>query len=429
MGDVRRTLIGCDRRNGVKTEVPSDVVFAGLKDLNADVLLLFDSCQAIPEPFETNGKGIVSVLASTGFEPSLLTVSPVPGPHSFTRSLINELCDLSRSRRPGCTPEVFSDVALHSKIMERLMFYKPEPLKNEDGSYMRDSDNEHMIEPYRRRTPIYRCLTQNRTPHPIRLVPLGRGIPTPEHSIPSSDDEASEEHTAQSPLDKGNTVPCVLISVRLNPHALDGPDIDSWVNMLLSLPTAAEDVMVSAKEITIENYYRSWMPKHPAMTLIGCISGDNQASTINERMQSRLRDYSDPDRAVKLKEPTYEKFGMSPQHEQQDSRKVTLDCEAILDWLTPVDYAPQQSEFINQRQAGTGQWLLGAKEFETWTETQKQTLFCHGIPGAGKRFLHLFWSTSSLVVSETTKVLVSHTFTVTSGDMTSTKPMIFSRVC
>lgn len=29
----------------------------------------------------------------------------------------------------------------------------------------------------------------------------------------------------------------------------------------------------------------------------------------------------------------------------------------ILDWITPIDYALQQSDFICRRQAGTGQWL------------------------------------------------------------------------
>lgn len=60
---------------------------------------------------------------------------------------------------------------------------------------------------------------------------------------------------------------------------------------------------------------------------------------------------------------------------------------AILDWLTLIDYIPQQRDFISRRQAGTGQWLLESTEFQTWLETDKQTLFCPGIPGAGKTIL------------------------------------------
>jgi hypothetical protein len=59
----------------------------------------------------------------------------------------------------------------------------------------------------------------------------------------------------------------------------------------------------------------------------------------------------------------------------------------ILDWLTPVDYGPQQTDYIRRRQPGTGQWLLDSPEFQTWLKTVKQTLFCPGIPGAGKTIL------------------------------------------
>jgi hypothetical protein len=59
----------------------------------------------------------------------------------------------------------------------------------------------------------------------------------------------------------------------------------------------------------------------------------------------------------------------------------------ILEWLTPVDYAAQQSDFLRRRQAGTGQWLIDSPEYQTWIATQKETLFCPGIPGAGKTIL------------------------------------------
>src|SRR5271156_6365135 len=70
---------------------------------------------------------------------------------------------------------------------------------------------------------------------------------------------------------------------------------------------------------------------------------------------------------------------------QQDQERVT-----ILNWLTPMDYAPQQNDYIRRRQPGTGQWLLDSAEFKTWVETNKQTLLCLGIPGAGKTILTSF---------------------------------------
>lgn len=67
---------------------------------------------------------------------------------------------------------------------------------------------------------------------------------------------------------------------------------------------------------------------------------------------------------------------------QHDQEHVT-----ILKWLTPIDYAPQQYDYINRRQPGTSQWLLDSAEFKTWMDTDKQTLLCLGIPGAGKTIL------------------------------------------
>lgn len=67
----------------------------------------------------------------------------------------------------------------------------------------------------------------------------------------------------------------------------------------------------------------------------------------------------------------------------QDDR----ERRTILDWLTPSDYGTQQSDFINRRQEGTGRWLLDSGEFQRWFNKSKQTLFCLGIPGAGKTII------------------------------------------
>lgn len=34
------------------------------------------------------------------------------------------------------------------------------------------------------------------------------------------------------------------------------------------------------------------------------------------------------------------------------------EFQIIMDWLTPVNYALQQSDLIARRQEGTGEWLL-----------------------------------------------------------------------
>jgi Cdc6-like AAA superfamily ATPase len=72
-------------------------------------------------------------------------------------------------------------------------------------------------------------------------------------------------------------------------------------------------------------------------------------------------------------------------------RKEDLD---ILNWLTLIEHAPKQIKSIEQRQPGTGQWLLDSPRYQAWLKTNRQTLFCPGIPGAGKTIL------SSIVVDD-----------------------------
>ncbi|RYP64225.1 hypothetical protein DL770_009235 [Monosporascus sp. CRB-9-2] len=69
------------------------------------------------------------------------------------------------------------------------------------------------------------------------------------------------------------------------------------------------------------------------------------------------------------------------------SKLDTKEDFEILNWLTPIDYGPQHSDFFKRRQPGTGQWLLDSVEYQTWINMDKQTLFCPGIPGAGKTIL------------------------------------------
>jgi Cdc6-like AAA superfamily ATPase len=77
---------------------------------------------------------------------------------------------------------------------------------------------------------------------------------------------------------------------------------------------------------------------------------------------------------------------------RQNDQERRAEHRAILDWLTSIDYAPQQSDLIKRRQEGTGEWLLKSSEFQEWLDRSKQTLFCPGIPGAGKTVI------SSIVV-------------------------------
>src|SRR6266516_6004346 len=59
----------------------------------------------------------------------------------------------------------------------------------------------------------------------------------------------------------------------------------------------------------------------------------------------------------------------------------------ILEWISSTDFPAQQSDFIARRQDGTGLWFLNSPKFKEWIHGPNRTLFCPGIPGAGKTIM------------------------------------------
>lgn len=83
-------------------------------------------------------------------------------------------------------------------------------------------------------------------------------------------------------------------------------------------------------------------------------------------------------------------------YKKQDIRELNEESSKILNWLSRINHTPQQQDYIKKRQQGTGKWLLESQKFNTWVASDKQILFCPGIPGAGKTIL------TSIVVEELT---------------------------
>jgi len=59
----------------------------------------------------------------------------------------------------------------------------------------------------------------------------------------------------------------------------------------------------------------------------------------------------------------------------------------IIDWFSKTDYSLQLMDFLGRIEDGSGQWLLDTPEFRSWLAAKGKTLFCPGIPGAGKTIL------------------------------------------
>ncbi|KAH4116474.1 hypothetical protein HBI81_022200 [Parastagonospora nodorum] len=69
-------------------------------------------------------------------------------------------------------------------------------------------------------------------------------------------------------------------------------------------------------------------------------------------------------------------------------KEMANNLLVMLDWLSPIDHASQHYDKISSHQAGTCQWFLDSKKYTTWVdEVRNCTLFCPGIPGAGKTVL------------------------------------------
>ncbi|KAF2732165.1 hypothetical protein EJ04DRAFT_343492 [Polyplosphaeria fusca] len=91
---------------------------------------------------------------------------------------------------------------------------------------------------------------------------------------------------------------------------------------------------------------------------------------------------------------------------KDDTASVRLHVDNVehrdlLEWVSSADFSTQQSDIIKRKQEGTGKWFLDSPEVARWQSEPKATLFCPGIPGAGKTMVsaiaveHLLKSTTS----------------------------------
>ncbi|KAK5991754.1 Ankyrin repeat domain-containing protein 17 [Cladobotryum mycophilum] len=72
---------------------------------------------------------------------------------------------------------------------------------------------------------------------------------------------------------------------------------------------------------------------------------------------------------------------------QTNSRINRAEDDKILNWITPIDYGPQQTDLIRRREPATCQWLPESEQYRAWLQTRQQTILYYGIPGAGKTIL------------------------------------------
>ncbi|KAJ7798001.1 ankyrin repeat-containing domain protein [Mycena olivaceomarginata] len=89
------------------------------------------------------------------------------------------------------------------------------------------------------------------------------------------------------------------------------------------------------------------------------------------------------------------------------ARRVVVESEPaerekIIEWASPLNFFPLQTDIFNTRQPGTGEWFLQHKMFKKWKIGEIRALLCRGIR-AGKTVL------ASIVIDDLRKTLANET--------------------
>ncbi|KAJ7740991.1 hypothetical protein B0H14DRAFT_2989673 [Mycena olivaceomarginata] len=88
-------------------------------------------------------------------------------------------------------------------------------------------------------------------------------------------------------------------------------------------------------------------------------------------------------------------FGEGPRFHAGTMNFIVPDQDrGIVEWASPLNFFPRQDDILRTRQPGTGEWLFEDPLFERWKAGKIRTLWCRGMPGAGKTVL------ASIVVND-----------------------------
>ncbi|KXH65063.1 hypothetical protein CSAL01_03959 [Colletotrichum salicis] len=114
-----------------------------------------------------------------------------------------------------------------------------------------------------------------------------------------------------------------------------------------------------------------------AKELLECVMPENvrQAPTVLEQLPGVRKELQ------KIHQMT---FAMNEKVIQSERRAKD---QKLLDWISCAQYGFQQSDALRRRQEGTVEWFLKSEEYQGWLSSMGTTLFCPGIPGAGKTVL------------------------------------------
>ncbi|KAJ7602551.1 ankyrin repeat-containing domain protein [Mycena polygramma] len=71
----------------------------------------------------------------------------------------------------------------------------------------------------------------------------------------------------------------------------------------------------------------------------------------------------------------------------QEEYYSAAERDKIIEWFSPLNMFLRQADIFSSWEPGTGMWLLDHRLFREWKSGRGKTLWCQGMPGAGKTVL------------------------------------------
>ncbi|KAJ6551881.1 ankyrin repeat-containing domain protein [Mycena capillaripes] len=79
--------------------------------------------------------------------------------------------------------------------------------------------------------------------------------------------------------------------------------------------------------------------------------------------------------------------GLSKSLATVERSQDAVDRDTVIEWYSPLNFFLRQADIFSIREPGTGEWLLENATFKGWRLGGGKTLWCRGMPGAGKTVL------------------------------------------
>jgi hypothetical protein len=227
-----------------------------LEAVNCDTLLLYDCCHSADTAIAPahSSRAATELIAACGFE----GVAPEVGEHSFTNALI-EVLILSASKGP------FLISQLHRMVIQRLKNWEPSPIRDETGKFVLDPHGRLVMEPQRRRTPVYCNLTQDSSRKPIMLACIpqaprtGSLAPPPSCgpsfigktlSIATTSSLAPVPNQGAPSKESMSRNPDIIMTIKMVDEVVAGqhPNVDALVEWMRSAPREIDQIGISLAE-------------------------------------------------------------------------------------------------------------------------------------------------------------------------------------